>query len=349
MSLQESWSTSAGNGNECPPSLIQHTNGILDIPLDRHLNETSQQHLFQARVLREALDHLKEQGLVEAYLRGSFANGEADEHSDIDLFLVVEPENLEAIHTEFTEYLKNKYSILVSCHDKLVKDYGGIGFMYLCGDASKKLFQFDLYMALKGVAPRAQLFNSPRIHSSDPNYCWVQENSPEPLPDCAQHFIDKFSAGDTPKGKMEFLCNDLMVTLSIMKKHVTRGQMARALNDNNHAIGVCIEMLRTIFDDKTVHTALYAGDKMIIAAQESGNPVYQVAANALQDQIVAPVSLRKVREMFAIGSSLLQEAAPDAYKTIKDSIEAYNNLVIDVADMRAEPTRAKPVSSFTPT
>lgn len=310
---------------------LQH--GIHDTSLEKHLTDTSQGHLFQAQILRDCLAHLEKQGLVEAYLRGSFANGEADEHSDIDLFLVVEPEKLEEIHTTFTEYLANKYAILVSCHDKLVKDYGGIGFMYLCGDANKKLFQFDLYMAMKGVAPRAQLFNSPRIHSADPSYCWNQEYQSLPMPEVADNFIKRFTGGKSKADKMEYLCNDLMVTLSIMKKHVMRGQITRALNDNNHAIGVCIEMLRTEFDDRSVHSSLYAGDKMIQAAKESGNTVYASLVEFLEEQLLAPVSLRKVNEMFFIGTALLHEACPEAYKNIEQSINAYNALVVSAGDM----------------
>lgn len=325
-------------------------NGIHDIPLDQHLAQTAQGHLFQAQVLRNCLEHLKKQGLVEAYLRGSFANGEADEYSDIDLFLVVEPEKLEEIHTVFTQYLSEKYAILVSCHDKLVKDYGGIGFMYLCGDADKKLFQFDLYMAMKGVPPRAQLFNSPRIHSVDPVYCWNHEHKCEPLPEVAENFIRKYTGGESKTEKMEYLCNDLMVTLAIMKKHVTRGQMARALNDNNHVMGVCIEMLRTEFQDQSVHSSLYAGDKMIEVAKNSGNSVYQSIAEFMEEQIVAPVSLRKVDEMFFIGTALLQEACPDAYKNIEKSINAYNALVVGTmgTDEAVSKTARKPADAQGP-
>lgn len=330
MSLKKPWLTKAGASVD--PSAVHLKNGLHDIPLEKHLHNTSQDHLFQAQVLRDCLAHLEKQGLVEAYLRGSFANGEADEHSDIDLFLVVEPEKIEAIHTAFSEFLKTKYAILVSCHDKLVKDYGGIGFMYLCGDASRKLFQFDLYIAMKGVPPRAQLINIPRIHSTDPHYCWNEENKPVPLPVSAENFIKKCTGGETKTDKMEYLCNDLMVTLSIMKKHVTRGQNARALNDDNHAIGVCIEMLRTQFADQSNHSSLYAGDKMIEAAKKSGNPAYKALAEFLEEQFVAPVSLRKVSEMFFIGTALLQESCPEAYKNIEGSILAYNDLVVGAAE-----------------
>ncbi len=343
MSLQKPWLRSVGQIS--PESCAeQGQKGVLDIPLDQYLKETGQDQLFQANILCEALEYLKDQGLVEAYLRGSFANGEADEYSDIDLFLVVEPENLETTYNAFSDYLKDKYSILVSCHDKLVKDYGGIGFMYLCGDNSRNMFQFDLYMAMKGVPPRILLPNAPRIHTKDPGYCWISENQPKDLPSCAQKFIDKFSAGDTREGKLEFFCNDLMVTLSILKKHVARGQMARALNDNNHAIGVCIEMLRTVFEDPSNHSSLYAGDKMIEVAQASGNETYATLATFLQEQLLAPVSQRKVSEMFFIGAALVQEASPETYAKIEHSLLAYNGLVVNNATTK----NAQPKSPLRP-
>ena len=346
MSLQKPWLESAApqtpGKTGSSPAPIPGPKDVLDISLSRYLKDTGQDHLFQAKILCEALDFLKEKGLVEAYLRGSFANGEADEYSDIDLFLVVEPENLEPTYEAFSAYLKDKYSILVSCHDKLVKDYGGIGFMYLCGDSDRKMFQFDLYMAVKGVPPRVNLPNVPRVHAADPAYCWIAENRPKALPPCAQAFIDKFSAGETRDGKLEFLCNDLMVTLSILKKHVARGQTARALNDNNHAIGVCIEMLRTIFDDKSNHSSLYAGDKMIEAAQQSGNPRYAALATALEEQMLAPVSQRKASDMFFIGAALVQEAAPELHAKISPALQAYNDLVVRNAALADRPRQAPP-------
>ena len=319
-SLKKPWDASAGQ------SLIA-TN---DRPLAEYLAATSQDHLFQADILKEALGYLEKQGLVEAYVRGSFAHQEADEHSDIDLFLVVEPEKLESTFEAFTQYLQDKYTIMVSCHDKLVKDFGGIGFMYLCGDANNKMFQFDLYTAIKGVAPRAELpADTPRVYSADPSYCWKTDKASFDRPQCVESFISKFSAGDGKQEKMEYLCNDLMVTLSIMKKHLIRGQVTRALNDNNHAIGVCIEMLRAEFQDQTPHSSLYAGDQMIIAAKKSNDPVYKKIAQDLERELLNPVSLNKVEALFEIGRTMVQKASPDAYNAIAPSLAAYQHMVVD--------------------
>ncbi|MBI2234872.1 MAG: nucleotidyltransferase domain-containing protein [Micavibrio aeruginosavorus] len=341
MSLKAHWPSSSDR-QDSPPA-VQHKNGIYDTSLDQHLRDTSQSHLFQAGILRDCLAHLKTRGLTEAYLRGSFASGEADEHSDIDLFLVVEPEKLEGIYASFTEFLKQKYTILVSCHDKLVKDYGGTGFMYLCGGQDKKLFQFDLYMAMKGVQPKSRLFNSPRIYSGDPSYCWADEDSQAQMPGYVADFIDRFSVGDCKADKMEYLCNDLMVTLAIMKKHIIRGQIARALNDNNHALGVCIEMLRTHFEDKSVHTPLYAGDKMIEAAKESADPAFKALGELLEEQFVAPASLNKVQALLFIGTNLVQEISPEAYKRVEKCIMAYDALVTGAADMKAPAYQPAPL------
>jgi predicted nucleotidyltransferase len=170
--------------------------GVHDVAVEDHLRQTGQVGLPQAGILIDALGHLQNENLVEAYLRGSFASGEADQHSDIDLFAVVEPENLAKTYQSFHDNLNKNYPILVSCHDRLVKDYGGIGFMMLCEGDEGRLFQFDLYMAMKGVPPKVGLFSCPRVYASDPAYCWIEENQPNSnLPESALRSSESHPGG----------------------------------------------------------------------------------------------------------------------------------------------------------
>jgi predicted nucleotidyltransferase len=286
---------------------IQSKWNITDIPVEEHLRNTKQDHLPQAKLLVETLHHL-EDNLTEAYLRGSFAYGEADERSDIDLFVVVSPEKLEETYNSFVEFLNEDYSVLVFCHDRLVKDYGGIGFMFIVKDDNDRLFQFDFYMAMTGVPPKVGLSNHPRIYTQNPEYCWLEENKPQPLPKDAQDFIDRATGkqNDVSKGsegnlipqkrsinaEIQYQLTDLMVALNIMKKHVARGQNARTLVDNNHVTGTCVEMLKALMHRESPHTALYEADSLIKTCTEQNR--YADKARRLDDLMLQPPGNEKI-------------------------------------------------------
>lgn len=317
-SLRKAWSQS-----------VRAKNNIADISVEDHLRATGQDHLPQATVLKGALKHLEKQGLVEAYLRGSFSCGEADEYSDIDLFLVVRPEQLESTYESFVSHLGGKYPVLVSCHDKLVKDYGGIGFMFVCKDGGDRLFQFDLYMAMKGVPPKALLVNSPRVYSGNPDYCWLAEKRAKgALPKNARRFMEKHSGGNDAESLVKYYMTDLMVTLGIMQKHLTRGQIARALNDNNHAIGVCVEMLRVMSNEKSHHSALYAADRLLKDCSVSADPAVRRAAQVVGGELLSAIGEKKISVLFCCMKDLIRETQPDLYAATAPSFDEYERLVL---------------------
>jgi hypothetical protein len=311
-------------------------NNIFDIPLHEHLARQNLATLPQSALLTQSVNALGKTDLVEAYLRGSFSSGEADELSDIDLFLVVKPEYLAATYDTFVEQLNRTHPVLVSCHDKLVKDYGGIGFMFICKGPQDRLYQFDLYMAMKGVPPKAGLVNCPRIFTKNPAYSWLDENGAcAELPETARNFIARHSGGDSKADQVKYYLTDLMVTLHIMKKHLKRGQFARALNDNNHAIGVSVELLRTVSGERSHHTALYAADKLVSDCINSKDPVISLLACELQAQFLAPLDQKKIGRLFSISESLARNFEPDAYRDMEAALKEYRVRVLGGGAPRA--------------
>jgi hypothetical protein len=318
-------------------------NNIFDIPLRDHLEHTGMLHLPQAPLITSTVDALKNTDLVEAYLRGSFSSGEADELSDIDLFVVVEPEKLPDTYHAFVEHVKQTHEILVACHDKLVKDYGGIGWMFVCKDKNDKLLQFDFYAAIKGTPPKALLVNSPRIFTRNPEYSWLEEKTPVgDLPGHTSKFITQHTGGDTKTDKVKYYMTDLMVTLSIMKKHLQRGQHARALNDNNHAIGVSVELLRLVSDENSHHSALYAADKLVAKCAVSQDPVLRKLSGELQNQFLAPLNPHKIRKLFAISELLVREYQPEAYAEMAGALNGYKQCVMGCGALAGESGGRKP-------
>ena len=107
--------------------------------------------LAQFKVLNEVLETCRDiPGLEGAYIRGSLARGDADPFSDIDLLCVVSPEQYRAFIEKADALVTEKHdAILPGWADTIVKDFGGVGHVYLV-EREGELFQLDLYIACQG-------------------------------------------------------------------------------------------------------------------------------------------------------------------------------------------------------
>jgi hypothetical protein len=120
-----------------------------------------------------------------------------------------------------------------------------------------------------------------------------------------------------------------MVTLSIMKKHLARGQDLRALNDNNHALGICIEMLQVSADkEEKFHSPLYAGDALIRSLQTSSCQAVKHQVDKLKSLVTQPVSPQKIVAMMDFSQSVLGHRFSDVLEKISPVLDRYNDLVI---------------------
>jgi hypothetical protein len=135
---------------------------------------------------------------------------------------------------------------------------------------------------------------------------------------------------------------DLMVTLSIMKKHLKRGQHARALNDNNHAIGVSVELLRLVSDEKSHHSALYAADSLTRKCMESKDANLRALATSLQNQFLAPLDQKKIHTLFSISEDLVKRYKPEAYAQMAGALEGYRACVLSECGVVQDNSKQEP-------
>lgn len=304
--------------------------GITDISLAAHLKETEKSHLPQVPLLSGTLDTLICNEMIEeAFLRGSFSNGRADHLSDIDLFVVVSPDKIASAHTCFTQQLQTYGETIIGCHDKFVKDYGGIGFMYLCENhQSKNLHQFDVYFALQGVAPRAMLVDAPRVYAKDVSYSWLNDtaHAAEALPEPAVSFMQEHVQHGEEKGLVSCY-NDLVVGLFIMDKHLKRNQMARAFNDNFHNTNAMIEMLRYGLNRVDYNVSLYAFDQMAQEIAISDDKAAQDLVVRMRESMQVNASSSKVRQLFTLGTDMLKTYSPAYYEDNGKKLEILDRRV----------------------
>lgn len=310
------------------------SNGAADVDLKKHLLDTNQDHLPQADLLKGCFDALNEKGLLEeAYLRGSIGRGHADVHSDIDLFAVVDPAKVEEAYDVVNAYLASKGRVITSCHDRLVENYGGIGFMFIAQSTehNDKVYQFDLYMAMKGVPPRNPTSIKPRILSKDENYKWTDTHGTPPvaLPPETEAFIKKHTSGTSMDDRMELLMQELLITLYVTNKHIKRGQVSRTVVDNYSIVTGAIEFLQTLTGyTSTGYSPVYLGGEITKFARENGDEEMRQAADALEKLFTQQISPQKLRDTLTFAKTVLQQACPEKYENQRASIEFFEKEIL---------------------
>lgn len=317
-------------------SKADKSRGAADVDLRQHLLDTSQNHLPQADLLKGCFDALADKGLLEeAYLRGSIGRGHADTHSDIDLFAVIDPARIEEAYDTVNAYLASKGRVITSCHDRLVENYGGIGFMFIAQSTehNDKVYQFDLYMAMKGVPPRNPVSIKPRIFAKDAGDRWTETyGTPAvPLPEHTQDFIRKHTAGTSAEDRMELLMQELLITLYVTQKHIKRGQASRTVIDNCSVVSGAIEFLQTLTGyTSTGYSPVYLGNEITRFARENGDEEMAKAADALEKLFTQKISTQKLRDTLSFAKTVLKQSCPEQYARQKASIEFFEKEILSV-------------------
>lgn len=318
MRLKCAWGTAAAKADK--------SDGAPDVELREHLRKTEQTSLPQAELLQGCFDLLQQRGLLEeAYLRGSIGRGHADTHSDIDLFAVIQPEKINEVYDAVNEFLASKGRIIVGCHDRLVENYGGIGFMFIAeSDAhDKKTYQFDLYMAMKGVPPAKPTTIKPRMFASDPDYKWTDtygEKSIE-LPQVTKDFVHRHTSGNTQADRMELLMQEMLINLYVTNKHIKRGQISRTVVDNHGVVTSAIEFMQLLTGYKsTGYSPVYLGDEVVKFAKENGDKEMVKAAAKLEKLFHQPMTSQKLLDTLDYSATVFRQAFPELYDRHKDAI-----------------------------
>lgn len=318
MRLKCAWGTAAAKADK--------SDGAADVELREHLRKTEQTSLPQAELLQGCFDLLKDRGLLEeAYLRGSIGRGHADTHSDIDLFAVIQPEKINEVYDAVNEFLASKGRIIVGCHDRLVENYGGIGFMFIAeSDAhDKKTYQFDLYMAMKGVPPAKPTTIKPRMFAADPDYKWIDTYGQKAieLPQVAKDFVHRHTSGDSMGDRMELLMQEMLINLYVTNKHIKRGQISRTVVDNHGVVTSAIEFMQLLTGYKsTGYSPVYLGDEVVKFAKENGDKEMVKAAAKLEKLFHQPMTSQKLLDTLDYAATVFRQAFPDRYEKHKDAV-----------------------------
>lgn len=326
MRLKNAWANAA--------KVADKSNGVPDVDLKTHLEQTGQTHLPQAELLQGCFDHLRKQDLLEeAYLRGSLGRGHADIHSDIDLFAVVNPKKIDQAFDAVKDFLSSKGRIVVECHDRLVENYGGIGFMFVfeSRDHGNKSFQFDFYMALKGTPPAKPTNIKPRMFAKNPAEKWTETygQPAEELPANAKAFIKRHTSGSSRGERMELLMKELLINLYVTQKHIMREQVSRTVVDNHGVVTSAIEFMQLMTGYKSNgYSPVYLGDEIVKYARENGDKPMQKAAHKLEKLFYQPMDTIKLVDTLDYAVEVFSQAFPTRYKGMKESVAYFRDKVL---------------------
>lgn len=325
MKLKHAWDTA---------KTADKTNGAPDVELKSHLKATQQEHLPQADLLQGCFEMLRDKGLLEeAYLRGSIGRGHADHHSDIDLFTVVDPKRLPEVYDAVSEFLASRGRVVTVCHDRLVENYGGIGFMFIAQSAAhdNMTYQFDLYMAMKGQPPQKPTSIKPRIYSNDPDYKWTEQYGKQPaeLPQVAKDFIKEHTTGTNRADRMELMMQEMMINLYVTHKHIKRGQMSRTVVDNHAIVTSAIEFLQVLTEYRpTGYSPVYLGNEIVNFTRKHGDDEMVKAADKLEKLFTQKVTDRKLVDALDFATDVLKGAHPEKYEAQKEAIRFFREEVL---------------------
>jgi predicted nucleotidyltransferase len=306
------------------------------ISLIDHFNKSGYNKLEQVHMLRGALDNCKKfGGLYEAYLRGSLARGNADQLSDVDLFVVVDPNNLPEFSEAFDDYIRRKYKPFIPrCYDEHVTDYGGLGFMYLLEGDDGEIYQFDIYFAVKGRTTGNKLQDFvQKIYSKDPNYCW-HTSSFDPrggangfkMPNKTAEYINKFK--ELPKCEENFpkIAKQLFVEMCVhnylLKKHASRDDLFRASVDRYFIEKTFIELLRQKYDPYFLDTG-HQGVQGFQAALASMGNVEKKLSEQIDFVINMDRDLKSASKVMTFCTDFMKREYPEVYQELQPRLGSY--------------------------
>jgi predicted nucleotidyltransferase len=154
--------------------------------------------------------------LHSAYIRGSIARNDYDRVSDIDLVLAFEPDAFESAVESLDTIIQQSFSTLFpGWLDRIVPDFGGLGYVYLI-QAGDKILQIDLY-----VVPSNRLKKLLSVQGVKRVYEKNGTTSSNSYAEINDEFIkSKITAPVTS----ESIIVEIIVLSHLLKKRIKRGQ-----------------------------------------------------------------------------------------------------------------------------
>ncbi|EHK43113.1 hypothetical protein TRIATDRAFT_285763 [Trichoderma atroviride IMI 206040] len=214
-------------------------------------------------------------GLEQLFVRGSLARGDFDLNSDVDLLCVVAaPEYINFIKKVDSDIKEHHGALMERWVDTIVKDFGGIGFVYLL-QTEKGPFQLDLYVSCSGHPSFARLATVPhkvQIFRQTPDESQTKAHLDELLYRLHSKEIKCYiSALHGLEPSASRLLTELGILGFMIAKCLGRGDIFVALSEYHMWQRCFIKLARSKFDKPHLEYGFYHLKRLMAKPSESGH------------------------------------------------------------------------------
>ncbi len=285
-------------------------------------------------VLKNVLETCRKiEGLDSAYIRGSLARGDADPVSDIDLLCVVTPDKFENYIEQVRQAVQDKHgAIHPGWTDTIVKDFGGVGFVYLT-EHEGKLYQLDLYIACKGspglqrledLPYKQQVFRVRRNMNTDveqrERYAGLIYRLHE---DHVKRTISNINAvPETPERTL----TEINVLGFMIKKCLSRGDDFVAGNEFNMWKKAFIRLVRQKYDPELQDYGFYHVKRLKDTAPD-GERLF----SDLQEMNKVELTSATFERFHGYAMGFVQREFPQLYAENKETIDSINKHILQAS------------------
>ena len=175
--------------------------------------------------------------LHSAYIRGSIASNSYDRSSDVDLVLIINDDSYSLTVDSLDAIIQQHFCVTrPGWLDKIVPDFGGLGYVYLVS-FENKIYQLDLYLL-----PLSQINSIRRIPKATLVFSQeatlpsaISQNMTEEV---TRYIDDKKQSRDT----ILSLGDEIIVLSFLLKKRIKRQQLFLNASET-HMLAVCLRNL----------------------------------------------------------------------------------------------------------
>ncbi|KAK1252726.1 hypothetical protein MKX08_003913 [Trichoderma sp. CBMAI-0020] len=265
-------------------------------------------------------------GLEQLFVRGSLARGDFDLDSDVDLLCVVAaPEYLNFIEKVDSDIQEHHGALMERWVDTIVKDFGGIGFVYLL-QTEKGPFQLDLYVSCSGHPSLARLAAVPhkreifrQIPDESPTKAYLDELRYRLHSKEIKRYISGLHSLEPSASR---LVTELNILGFMIAKCLGRGNIFVALSEYLMWQRCFIKLVRSKFDKPHIEYGFYHLKRLMAQPGESGH-LYE-ALRAICDH---PLSIQNFREAHRFAMRFALQHFPDDYNRLKEMIQSVTQCI----------------------
>ena len=266
---------------------------------------------MQFELLDNILEVFSDSSNIEsAHVRGSLARNDYDRASDVDLVIVVKPDFfVEVVESADVIMRENFGCLFEGWLDRIVPDFGGIGFVYLI-NREGTFHQIDLYFVPSHR--RHKLNAAPRLKTIYESGPTTAQNNPER----ADQYIAELLA---TKATAHDIFVEIMILGFLIKKRILRRQDFLNVSETHLIYRAIRDLIRLTFDPAHREFGWYHLEQSI-----EGNEDAQLVLHSLPNHMKAHSfqTLPSLIALLNLAWNFVRDFHPSLSVSLRSNVEA---------------------------